>query len=101
MAYFLGIRGIQFIWNGAWSDPQIVYKGYIFNAWDIQEGVEDMYDDYVKDGYIKPVKGGWQEWGSKNPKSVKALLDDYIYGGAGEKIKKSAPKKKDMHPFGL
>lgn len=101
MAYFLGIKGIQFIWNGAWSDPQIVYKGYIFNAWDIQEGVEGMYDDYVKDGYIKPVKGGWQEWGSKNPKTVKALLDDYIYGGAGEKIKKSAPKKKDMHPFGL
>lgn len=78
MEYFLGIRGIQFIWNGTNSDPEIGYKGYIFNAWDVQEGVEEMYESEVECG-MRRMRGGWQEWGARNPKAVKALLDDYIW----------------------
>lgn len=91
--YFLGIRGAEWIWNGAWSDPQIRYRGHILNAWDVQEGVESMYDDYVSDGYIKPCKGGWKEWGAKNPRSVKALMDDYIWAMEEAKPKKKAVRK--------
>ena len=91
--YFLGIRGAVWIWNGAWSDPQIRYKGHILNAWDVQEGVESMYDDYVSDGYIKPCKGGWKEWGAKNPKSVKALMDEYIWAMDEANPKKKAVRK--------
>lgn len=91
--YFLGIKGVEFIWRGAWSDPLIVYKRHTFNAWDVQEGVELMYDSYVEQKYIKPVKGGWQEWGAKNPTDVKAMLDDYIWAEKEAK-KTSTPKKK-------
>lgn len=91
--YFLGIRGAVWIWNGAWSDPQIRYKGHILNAWDVQEGVESMYDDYVSDGYIKPCKGGWKEWGIKNPRSVKALMDEYIWAMDEANPKKKAVRK--------
>lgn len=101
MQYFLGIRGVEFIWNGAYSDPQIKYKRTIFNAWDIQEGLEDMYDEYVKEGYIKPVKGGWQEYYSKHPAEVKAYLDDILFAWSLSKpkrktatAKKKAPAKK-------
>lgn len=101
MQYFLGIKGIEFIWRGEWSDPLIRYKRHTFNAWDVQEGVESMYDDYVQEGYIKPVKGGWREWGAKNPKSVKALLDDYIWAAKESQPKKKKKSPKKPAPFGL
>ena len=99
MTNWLGIKGIEHIWNGAWSDPEIMYKGYIFNEWDVQEDLGEMYDEYVKSGYIKPYKDGWKEWASKNPKTVKAELDDLIYAGCATRVKK--PKKKQASPFGL
>lgn len=91
--YFLGIKGAKWIWNGAWSDPLIEYKKHILNAWDVQEGVENMYEDYISEGYIRRCKGGWQEWGAKNPQAVKALMDDYIWAMDEAKPKRKTTKR--------
>ena len=91
--YFLGIRGAVWIWNGTQSDPQIRYKRHILNAWDVQEGVEDMYDEYVSDGTIHPYPGGWQEFGARNPSVVKALMDDYIWAMDEANPRKKAVRK--------
>ena len=43
-----GWRGhpdIEMIWNGAWADPDLEYKGYIFNYWDVEDA---MWDDFLE-----------------------------------------------------
>lgn len=44
-------KTICFISRGEWSDPQIAYKGYLLNYWDVYELAcpEDAPDDYEPD----------------------------------------------------
>ena len=57
-----GCRSIKFKWNGTQSDPDLIYKGYIFNYYDIEDALWDMFledngltEKEVYDGYnIKP-----------------------------------------------
>lgn len=36
-----GVKGTRYIWHGEWSDPEIYYRGRLFNAWDIEEGLSE------------------------------------------------------------
>ena len=45
--YYYGIKEIQFIWNGEWSDPTLIYKGQEI-SW---LGMEDaLYNDFLEAG---------------------------------------------------
>lgn len=47
LPYMLGIKGIQFVWHGEWSDPEVIIKRKRFNYWDIEEIMwEIVEDDY-------------------------------------------------------
>ena len=44
-------KSICFISRGSWADPQIAYKGYLLNYWDVYELAcpEDAPDNYEPD----------------------------------------------------
>lgn len=44
--YFYGIKPIIFIWNGAYSDPQISYHGKIFNYFTLED---TMWERFMED----------------------------------------------------
>lgn len=45
--YYYGIEEIQYIYNGDWSDPTLIYKGQEI-SW---LGMEDaLYSDFLEDG---------------------------------------------------
>lgn len=48
--YMLGIKGIQFVWHGEWSDPEVIIKRKRFNYWDIEEIMWEIveYDYNIK-----------------------------------------------------
>lgn len=62
-----GVKGTRYIWHGEWSDPEIYYKGYIFNVYDVEEGIEE--EDL------------------ECPEILRSRLDDMIWAGCGEKYK--------------
>ena len=73
------IPGVEFIWNGSQSDPEIKYNGHIFNYWDIEDA---LYDHY-KDNEPNPTDDGFNAYVKEE---IKPLLDDYIgIGGIGKK----------------
>ena len=37
--WWFDIPGAKYIYHGDWSDPEVVYKGFSLNFWDIQEGL--------------------------------------------------------------
>lgn len=43
---FRGVKGVRIIHRGPWSDPLLVYRGYMFNYWDIEEA---LWDHFLKD----------------------------------------------------
>ena len=43
--YFYGIKGIEFVWNGEWNDPTIIYKGKTYNYYMLENTLFDMYVD--------------------------------------------------------
>ena len=79
-ANWCGIEGIEHIWNGAWSDPQIKYNGHIYNEWDVQDYIGDTFNAEMEEEGIDVTDNDWHvrfaEWCKENPETVKALLDD-------------------------
>lgn len=61
------VKGTKFIYNGAWSDPEIYYKGRVFNVYDVESGLDD--EDL------------------QDPEAIKGYLDDLCFAGCGERYK--------------
>lgn len=78
--YFYGIYGIEFIWHGAWSDPELIWHKKSFNYFDVENY---LYDVYREDA---PAID-FDIWVKKNAylarECLQNLLDAKIfYGGA-------------------
>lgn len=100
-AFYRGNKSIKFVYNGDYADPDLIYDGYTFNYYDIDEalwedflyGVEDgdidvsfdrefaenhSDDDAVEDAFNLYVQENGVDY-----------LKDVIYGGYFEKGSKS------------
>lgn len=51
-----GIKGIGFEWRGSQNDPMLHYKGHVFNAHDMQDGLWENYRDDLEMA-IRPLSG--------------------------------------------
>lgn len=52
---WFGIKGAKYIWRGSMSDPQVYYKGYLYNYWDVMEYVGDtMNSEFEVKGELVP-----------------------------------------------
>ena len=71
MKNWYGIEGITFLYHGEWADPEIEYKGHIFNSWDIENA---FYDDWKESNSDIP----FEDYMMQEGESVKEYLDDYI-----------------------
>ena len=54
---FCGIRGVYLINHGEWSDPELRYKNYICNYWDIEDSMFQYMKERIADG---------EDWGDPN-----------------------------------
>ena len=70
-----GIPGISFEWGGSQSDPMLHYKGHVFNANDMQDG---LWENYQEDG------GNHDEWASYVKDNAVNYLEDVINATEGE-----------------
>lgn len=79
MANYRGIEDIEFVWNGEWADPDLFYKGYRFNYWDVEN---TLWGDYVEqDCEGNADKGddyGFDLWLKRNKDCVYGYLNDWI-----------------------
>lgn len=49
--HYRNFKDIQFIWNGEWSDPILIYKNISFNYWDIEDYLYNEFQCDLNDGY--------------------------------------------------
>lgn len=97
--YWCGIRGVYQIWHGQWADPEVRYKNYICNEWDLQESMYIAMKDRIADG---------EDWGDpdndndfmnfckQNADLVKQDIIELSAGGVYESKKTMLSKDKSL-----
>lgn len=78
-----GCKDIDMIWNGEWSDPDLVYKEYVFNYSDIEDALWDAFLEET--GYDDSQSGDPKveaEFDAYVRENAPDYLDDYIFAGA-------------------
>ena len=82
--WWCGIEGIYSIFNWAWSDPEIGYKGYAINEHFATDGFWELYNEEVpapdykdREAYAK-YEDGFDKWLQKNKEMVFSDLDEII-----------------------
>lgn len=85
MGNFYGIPGVKYISHGEWSDPEVEYKGYTFNYWDVEDSLYDLFkqefEPYEDDLYVSKDTGevlSFEDWLNQNKDLVYGELDDFV-----------------------
>lgn len=73
-----GIEGIGFEWRGPWNDPMLHYKGHVFNAHDMQDG---LWESYIEDGGDPDNDNEWESYVVDNAVNY---LEDIIFATESE-----------------
>lgn len=76
---FYGIDGVEYKYNGDWSDPQIKYKGYIFNYYDLEEMLLASYKEEVSEKSINEPTKTFEQFLKENQDVVYSKLEDMIF----------------------
>ncbi|MEE3309756.1 hypothetical protein, partial [Sharpea azabuensis] len=97
---YRGAENVRLISHGEWADPELEYKGKLFNYWDIEDG---MWNDFLEEtGHTDEeandakVEEEFDEYVQRN---VDDYLEDVIYGGYFNDSKKSKAKVKTNDTF--
>ena len=73
-----GVDGVEFIWNGAWSDPELKYQDKIFNSHDVEDALWEDYSEECKEAGKTPTEDEFDNWVLENKHLVYEYLDNLI-----------------------
>jgi hypothetical protein len=78
---FYGISKVKYVWHGCWSDPEVIYKGYSFTYWDVENALWYEFKEYKHLGDYdgNAYDEEFAQWIFDNQDNVHAMLDDWIY----------------------
>lgn len=69
---WMGIKGARWIWHGEWADPEVVYRGYCLDYFDIEQGLLELYR---QENPGDRNDEGFDDWMREHPDDVKDQLD--------------------------
>jgi 6-phosphogluconate dehydrogenase len=65
----------EFIWNGAWSDPELKYKGCIINSHIIEDTIWDRFNEYAEEENIQPTEENFTIYCNDNKEDIRELFE--------------------------
>lgn len=85
-SYFYGIYGIEFIWHGQWSDPELIWHKKSFNYYDVETPLYEYYRQECDENGTKPNDDDFSTWIKKNAYLARECLQNLLeckcfYGG--------------------
>jgi hypothetical protein len=88
---YMGVKDADYINRGNWSDGAVRYRGFIYNAYEIQQALGDYFEEDLKDNG-KEVPGDnkyfveFDKWIKENPDKVKNEVENILYDYTPESI---------------
>lgn len=65
----------EFIWNGNYSDPQLKYKGKIFNYYIIEDSIYNEFKDVAQEQNIEINDENFEKYCKDNQDSIRDLFE--------------------------
>lgn len=78
---FYGIRGIKYIWHGAWADPELVWHKKSFNYYDLENSLWELFREDCRQTGSAPDENTFPAWAKKNAYLARELLQALLEGG--------------------
>ncbi len=79
--WYRGVEGVEYVFNGEWADPEIVYGGYAINEPTATDGLWGMYRDETG----QDSQDGFSAWLRENRELFLSSLDALIEELPGNK----------------
>ena len=73
--YWWGVKSVQFISHGEWSDPEVYYMGKFYNAVELEQA---MYEWWAEEVNNEDTKLDYEEWMKKNASNAKYAVLPYM-----------------------
>ncbi len=88
---YMGVKGAEYINRGNWSDGAVRYRGFIYNAYEIQEALADYFEQDLKDnGKEVPSDNDYftefDKWIKENPDKAAGEVESLLYDYTPESI---------------
>ena len=72
---FYGIKGIEIILHGQWADPELKYKGKLYNYILVETIMWDIYYEYCEYSNIEETEEDFELFVYENKDTVIDLLE--------------------------
>lgn len=71
---FYGVPEVEFLWHGEVSDPEVAYKGKVYNYYDLEDDLYDTFKDLM--GEKEVDDDAFAQWVKDNPDYTYSALED-------------------------
>ena len=83
---FYGVPGIRFIWHGEWADPELEWNGMLFNYFDLETPLWEVYREECQEAGVPTDDDKFGEWVREHADIAKEYLRNlaesgHFYGG--------------------
>lgn len=66
-----------FIWNGTQADPQLKYKGKLYNYYVIEDSMYDSFKEYIEDNNLKDNDKNFEKYCKENSELFVEYFENY------------------------
>lgn len=75
MANYCNVPGVEFVYHNDWADPELIYKGRVFN---IHDAEDLLWDEFQAQTNNQGTADEYVSFVQANPSLLTDLLDDLI-----------------------
>lgn len=83
---WMGIRGFRFVYRGDWSDPEVVWHGYVMNAHALQDEMWALYEDRCKEAGVQPDDDKFVQFCKDNVEGLREYAQMFIDSGEARRF---------------
>lgn len=77
-SFFYGIRGIHFIWHGAYSDPEIIWHNHSFNYYDLEDTLWCIYREECEEIGANADSDAFPAWVKDHAATARDVLQNIL-----------------------
>lgn len=77
-----GVSDVYYIGHGVGAEPELEYKGHIFDYWEVEDALADLLSEDLELDWDSEISADdWFSWIKNNHETIRGLLDEWLITG--------------------